>query len=1491
MNQAPRPAAGGGLVRRVAVRSLLGAVVAVSVGAALLSPMPGTAQQAAASVAHTGSGSAAGGGLVLAQTGGFGDVAGDAYYADAVSALAAAGVFAGTECAPGLLCPSEPIDRKTMAVWTVRVLDGRDPPAISRTRFDDVDAAGFYGPFIERMAELGVTRGCGDGSGFCPDTTVTRAQMAVFLSRAYSLPAGPNPGFADVPDDAWYGDEVARLAASGITVGCGAGTNFCPSRATTRAQMATFLWRAEQRSDDTPAVEVSADGTPVTVPRGRSFVAEFDTVTVEGSAGALSGEASVSLSETAVGTADVPSGEELAAAPISLSVTGAEIARPLTFRYEVDTSSLTPTGVVPAWYSDELGSWVPLDAQSVVIGDGEVTFTADLADAEAVSAATVYGPVMFAGSGGPGAALGATDSLLALATVVVVGLVIFLGVGTTTAFLALNSDSVDDVLRLLFSLTADEPDCDQFGLPPWVRSVSDSDAGLSRERARLHTCAESSGDNLLVKVANNRNYGIELDAPIGRHRVSLPGGRNPADSLEIAIKEIAEQAIGDSYLWPRSQSEFVLPPQRRQWSADWRPTGKTLIVDGIRIGLDLLGIVIPAVEQARDAEIIGCLKGLLENYNIIAIDITDHGDWASALETAASCFIATRTEQARVGKEVIDAIAAVKTALSWVSTVNSAAKWGRTAASLLKDVESLNATIDVSVHACPSADAAQLVAYVADDGVWITNPYSHGICRLVPGGSHPAWSPDGTRLAYADDAHRAIRVFDLKTRDVSSIVPYVAASSKPVTAVFDLAWSPEGDEIAYTALSDGGYDIWVAKTDGTGSRRTLNGSDSAGEYQPAWSPDGTQIAYASDRDGDNDIYIVNADGTGTPRNITDGPRTVTTPNWRDLSDGNETYPAWANDGQIAFASDRASTNGNSDIYRIADQNDTTWAAVTADPNQDQTQPTWSPDSNRLAFAYKTPTADTHDIGIAHFSFFAIEFEPIAQDEVQENHPTWAPCETRGRTCNSSSRAQPHGSAQNLVAYDTIDPQGFVIENPDGSGRRFFPYAAVATQRPAMHTGYYSRVTSDPIPWSPDGQYILSREHRSSSGSSDFWVSTLDEQPERWRLLSGVSNRHAHNVSWRWSPDSRNLDYFTISDGICCEWWITDPRGANKHKVADGVRNLWWSPSGKYYIYVLIVDSNNNGIWDPEDILELWIATSDGSSRRQLTDQYDGIGPSWSADGSHFAYVVPLFDDDDDFSDRAEVHIVSVEDGYERTQVFRSGSAVVHFSPDGSMVAYDTLGPLWVENIDGTDQRELDGADPKWSPDSTRLAYVTPTADAFLVTSTGDSEFGDIRISYRHVRRHSVVGDIILWSADNKHVGYDIWLRDDDNPYSPKSSHRIINLDNHHEQVFPRDASPPAWSSDGAHYSFSVWTDKNNDGSTNYYDGEHSLWIVTAGGHNRHKLSDNYVIKTASWSPSSEYIMYQTDDLTWWIASLIDYSQRELPLGRSYPYDPAWFMTG
>ena len=178
-----------------------------------------------------------------AQTAGYSDVPEGAFYAQPVAKLAELGVFADTDCEDGF-CPATPIDRKTMAVWVVRALDNEDPAAISEARFTDVDGDSFFAPFVERMADLGITRGCGDGTRFCPDRSVSRAEMAAFLARAFELEPAGSAGFTDTSGSFAAGD-IDALAKARITDGCATQPRrYCPEMDVNRAQMATFLARA-----------------------------------------------------------------------------------------------------------------------------------------------------------------------------------------------------------------------------------------------------------------------------------------------------------------------------------------------------------------------------------------------------------------------------------------------------------------------------------------------------------------------------------------------------------------------------------------------------------------------------------------------------------------------------------------------------------------------------------------------------------------------------------------------------------------------------------------------------------------------------------------------------------------------------------------------------------------------------------------------------------------------------------------------------------------------------------------------------------------------------------------------------------------------------------------------------------------------------------------------------------------------------------------------
>ena len=76
-----------------------------------------------------------------------------------------------------------------MAIFLLRGKYGSAymPPAATGTIFSDVPIGSFAAAWIEQLARDGVTSGCGDGN-YCPENSVTRAEMAIFLVRAFNLP-------------------------------------------------------------------------------------------------------------------------------------------------------------------------------------------------------------------------------------------------------------------------------------------------------------------------------------------------------------------------------------------------------------------------------------------------------------------------------------------------------------------------------------------------------------------------------------------------------------------------------------------------------------------------------------------------------------------------------------------------------------------------------------------------------------------------------------------------------------------------------------------------------------------------------------------------------------------------------------------------------------------------------------------------------------------------------------------------------------------------------------------------------------------------------------------------------------------------------------------------------------------------------------------------------------------------------------------------------
>ena len=171
-----------------------------------------------------------------------------------IESLYDTGITNGCQADPPLYCPEGSLTRAQMAVLLGRTIYGTDdPPGITGGQreqvFEDVPLGFWAAGWIEQLYTDGITRGCStEPLRFCPEQSLTRAEMAVFLIRIkHGLDAilpGPTGLFEDVAVDHWAAAEIEQLYRDGITKGCGTSPlRFCPNSSTTRAEIAAFLVR------------------------------------------------------------------------------------------------------------------------------------------------------------------------------------------------------------------------------------------------------------------------------------------------------------------------------------------------------------------------------------------------------------------------------------------------------------------------------------------------------------------------------------------------------------------------------------------------------------------------------------------------------------------------------------------------------------------------------------------------------------------------------------------------------------------------------------------------------------------------------------------------------------------------------------------------------------------------------------------------------------------------------------------------------------------------------------------------------------------------------------------------------------------------------------------------------------------------------------------------------------------------------------------------
>ncbi len=170
----------------------------------------------------------------------FVDVPSDAFYANAVNWAVENEITTGV--GNNRFDPNGQCTRGQVVTFLWRAAG--KPTVSANVSFSDVQPGAFYYEAVKWAVANGITTGVG-GNRFAPNDTCTRGQVVTFLHRAANSPAASTiSSFTDVPTTAFYYNAVNWAVANGITTGVG-GNRFAPNDTCTRAQVVTFLYRAQ----------------------------------------------------------------------------------------------------------------------------------------------------------------------------------------------------------------------------------------------------------------------------------------------------------------------------------------------------------------------------------------------------------------------------------------------------------------------------------------------------------------------------------------------------------------------------------------------------------------------------------------------------------------------------------------------------------------------------------------------------------------------------------------------------------------------------------------------------------------------------------------------------------------------------------------------------------------------------------------------------------------------------------------------------------------------------------------------------------------------------------------------------------------------------------------------------------------------------------------------------------------------------------------------
>jgi Tol biopolymer transport system component/imidazolonepropionase-like amidohydrolase len=480
----------------------------------------------------------------------------------------------------------------------------------------------------------------------------------------------------------------------------------------------------------------------------------------------------------------------------------------------------------------------------------------------------------------------------------------------------------------------------------------------------------------------------------------------------------------------------------------------------------------------------------------------------------------------------------------------------------------------------------------------------------------PAWSPDGTRIAF--------QAYLRDTWHIWTIDADGTGLQEVTSGPFDDRephWSPDGTRLAFASDRGGNYDVWTV-TIATGEVRRFT-TGPANESMPAWSPDGREIAFVSDR-AERGVYA-RAVESGSERLLAADTGAVWSPAWTPdgtsvayvsvngavsrliiggsaVSDAGEDVfpfrPHWLGTGEVVYTADgimkrRPRTGGAPRAVPFAASVAFTRAAFTpkrrifspegSQPVRGLMHPTISPDGSRVAFAA------LGDLWVVSATGGEAVPERLTQDAFVEMNPVWSP--DGGSLAFSSDR----GGEMDLWVRDfrsgadrRVAPGGEKASwSPDGTRLAFLDPASqlrVVDVKTLEGRQVHPRLMEPGRPsWSPDGRAVVMSALRPYStrfreGTNQvLWVQVEPSPsatgrdafaPDRWfDPLPHKSIGMRENLGPVWSPDGRHMA--AIVDGYLHVYPVSrdgTPTGPPRRISSDMASSPSWTGDSRRILY-------------------------------------------------------------------------------------------------------------------------------------------------------------------------------------------------------------------------------------------------------------------------------------------------------------------------------------